>query len=655
MNRMTTTVFGLALIVLLCGTASAVTIYVPTDHTTIQAAVNNAAASDTIYVWNGTYNENVDIGTSHLTLAGEGADVVTVTAAATNDHVFNVTADYVNISGFNVTGATGSWYAGMHLNSADHCNISDNNASGNNHGIYLRDSCNNMLTGNDCSDNGEGIYLGGSSNNNTLTGNDCSGNVNTGICLGGSSNNNTLTGNNCTGNGDEGIRLFFSSGNTLTGNDCSGNLNKGIYLACSSDNNTLTGNNCSDTSCSIYLYDSSDNNTLTENICLDHCSYGIVLLRYSSGNTIERNMIENRIGWGTGVHVDDSSNYTEIHENCFIDNVPQASDDGTGNNWTGNFWYPPPGGLDYNISGSAGSEDTEPLDVCPLTGPPAALNLSKTDDVDGCVDVGDTITYTICYDNLANSVAMHDVVIIDTLPSGVIFDSASHGGTHTAGVATWAIGNLAAGAMGCVTLNVTVNAGTGGTTLENCATIKSDETEPTTACEDTVVCTAGPTPPAPLNLSKTDDVDGCVDVGDTITYTICYDNLANSVAVHNVVITDTLPSGVTFDSASHGGTHAAGVVTWTIGNLAAGATGCVTLNVTVDAGTEGQPLTNCATIESDETEPAEACETTDVCTAEPTPTPTPYPTPVPALTPLGMTLLIGLMLVAGFMTMRRRE
>jgi len=170
----------------------------------------------------------------------------------------------------------------------------------------------------------------------------------------------------------------------------------------------------------------------------------------------------------------------------------------------------------------------------------------------------------------------------------------------------------------------------------------------------------------PLNISKTDDVSSCVDPGDQITYTICYDNLANSVAVHNVTINDTLPAGVTFDSASPGWTYDSSTrnVTWDIGPVQAGAPErCVTLNVTVNTGTEGQTLTNCATIESDETEPAETCEDTQVCTAEPTPTPTPYPTPiyppgyksVPALTSLGMILLIGVLLVVGSVTLRRKR
>jgi hypothetical protein len=51
------------------------------DFPMIQAAVTAASAYDTIYVYNGTYTENIDIATAHLTLKGEGMDVVTVQAA----------------------------------------------------------------------------------------------------------------------------------------------------------------------------------------------------------------------------------------------------------------------------------------------------------------------------------------------------------------------------------------------------------------------------------------------------------------------------------------------------------------------------------------------------------------------------------------------
>jgi hypothetical protein len=104
--------------------------------TPIQAAVDNATAGDVICVKAGSYTENVDVN-KRLTLRGESANVVTVRAEDISDHVFEVTADYVNISGFNVSGATGS-NAGMYLGSGvDHCNLSSNNITNNSEGIHL--------------------------------------------------------------------------------------------------------------------------------------------------------------------------------------------------------------------------------------------------------------------------------------------------------------------------------------------------------------------------------------------------------------------------------------------------------------------------------------------------------------------------------------
>jgi len=70
--------------------------------------------------------------------------------------------------------------------------------------------------------------------------------------------------------------------------------------------------------------------------------------------------------------------------------------------------------------------------------------------------------------------------------------------------------------------------------------------------------------------------------GNQITYTITYANTGTGTA-NNATITDRIPAGSSFVSASNGGTNAAGTVTWNIGNLAAGATGSVTVTVGVTA------------------------------------------------------------------------
>jgi len=133
----------------------------------IQDAVDNASSGDTICVKDGSYTENVDVAMDHLTIQSENGSVSTIVQAANSgNHVFEVIANYVNISGFNVTGATGTSRAGIYLNGADQCNISDNTASGNWNGIYLKFSNDNILLNNTASNNdGYGIYLYDSSDN----------------------------------------------------------------------------------------------------------------------------------------------------------------------------------------------------------------------------------------------------------------------------------------------------------------------------------------------------------------------------------------------------------------------------------------------------------------------------------------------------------
>ena len=133
----------------------------------IRDAVNNTSSGDTIRVKDGSYNENVDVATDHLTIQSENGSVSTIVQAANSgNHVFEVIANYVNISGLNVTGATGTSRAGIYLNGADQCNISDNTASGNWDGIYLKFSSDNILLNNTASNNDNyGIELYDSSDN----------------------------------------------------------------------------------------------------------------------------------------------------------------------------------------------------------------------------------------------------------------------------------------------------------------------------------------------------------------------------------------------------------------------------------------------------------------------------------------------------------
>jgi|GEM_PF-5506513 len=239
----------------------------PPNHkwNTIQEGTNDTNSGDTIIVSDGTYNENVDVDKCLTIRSENGADATIVQSASSSDHVFEVTANWVNISGFTVTGAItsprscGLGISGIRLSHACYCNISNNNASNNDCGIYLYYSSSNTLTNNNANlNNWLGIHLS-LSNNNTLRSNTASNNDIIHI-------ETAVIGNNY----NSGICLYFSSNNTLTNNNAnSNNYNSGIYLSFSS-NNMLRSNTASNNDCGIYMFVSGNNNTLYHNNLIDN-------------------------------------------------------------------------------------------------------------------------------------------------------------------------------------------------------------------------------------------------------------------------------------------------------------------------------------------------------------------------------------------------
>ena len=245
-------ILALALWLAFCGMAAAEQLYVNesgwwrdggtynASTAPIQAAVGAATAGDSIYVHGGSYTGHVDVD-KELTLEGEGAEVVTVTATSSSDSVFEVTAaDYVNISGFAVRGATDYDVAGINLDNANYCDISRNNVYGNYRGIRLSSSSNNTLESNTAnSNNYHGIVLYHSSDYNTLTNNTANSNTWYGINLRYSGSNNIISNNTANSN-DRGICLLNADNNMIENNNCSNNRD-GIYLDFSIGN-TLKSN-----------------------------------------------------------------------------------------------------------------------------------------------------------------------------------------------------------------------------------------------------------------------------------------------------------------------------------------------------------------------------------------------------------------------------
>jgi uncharacterized repeat protein (TIGR01451 family) len=134
-----------------------------------------------------------------------------------------------------------------------------------------------------------------------------------------------------------------------------------------------------------------------------------------------------------------------------------------------------------------------------------------------------------------------------------------------------------------------------GTTTVTCTA--SDDTGNTASCSFSVIVRA-----PDLLISKTVDRT-TVKAGQSLTYTIQVRNVGSSAA-SGVVVSDTLPPQTTFVSASVSqGTFSApavgssGTVTWTAGNLAAGGTATLSLQVKV-IGRGKDLIVNTATVTS---------------------------------------------------------
>ena len=274
----------------------------PGNYTTIQAAIDDAGPGDTVFVYSGTYVENVVIGKS-ISLMGESRDTTIIDAGGVGSPVY-ITSSYVNISGFTATGSSvGGFEAGIRLEDVHNCNVSMNNVSDNGFGIILHRAHNITLASNTFFHNLDQIALYVShSMNATVVGNVMSRN---GVYVDGDllghwnshtiDTTNTVDGDlvyywkdvvggtvpqdaaqvilaNCSGwlvedmyveNTSVAVQLGFSSNNRIANNTAVRNR-VGMLVSDSSDN-TFTGNNISDNYFGIALT-SAWNNTLYGNL-----------------------------------------------------------------------------------------------------------------------------------------------------------------------------------------------------------------------------------------------------------------------------------------------------------------------------------------------------------------------------------------------------
>jgi uncharacterized repeat protein (TIGR01451 family) len=172
------------------------------------------------------------------------------------------------------------------------------------------------------------------------------------------------------------------------------------------------------------------------------------------------------------------------------------------------------------------------------------------------------------------------VVVTDTLPAGVTFVASTPAPASVSGnILTWAVGTLADQAQAVITLTLRADAGLdGGTSVVNTATTSGTADRDTT--NNTSSATTRIQRQADLQIAKGGPAR--VTAGQPITYTLTYTNAGPSDA-RAVVLTDPLPSGVTFVSATPAPASVSGnILTWSLGSLTVGQGGVITITGSTD-------------------------------------------------------------------------
>jgi large repetitive protein len=243
-----------------------------------------------------------------------------------------------------------------------------------------------------------------------------------------------------------------------------------------------------------------------------------------------------------------------------------------------------------------------------LATPAADLAVTKTFDSDsgtagiqtGAVDPSDTIAVILTLTNNGPSTSQN-AMLDDSVPAGFNVTGVDDPDcTATGNDVHCEFGDLADGDSRTVTITATVNTPADpvqGDTITNTATSSSDTLDQIQS-NDSDRDDLTVTPAADLSLTKIAD-DTNPSVGDSVTYTLVARNAGPSTAV-GVSVSDELPAGVSFVSASTGCGESGGTVTCTPtgGNLASGGSATFTITVAVNASGAGSSIGNTASVDS---------------------------------------------------------
>ena len=231
--------------------------------------------------------------------------------------------------------------------------------------------------------------------------------------------------------------------------------------------------------------------------------------------------------------------------------------------------------------------------------------------------VGDKIVYTLTVKNDDTAtVPVENGVITDVLPAGLTFEygSVTLNGKNTndytydenTRLLTVNVGTIEPDAKQVIGFTATVNESAYNTTIQNLATLTSDNADPVQDKDDGVAIADGD---ALLTVSKSADKT-TAKVGDTITYTV---NAANAtgadVNIRDAVMTDTIQDGLTFRgnvtvdgySAEYQYDNTGKTLTVSLGEIAPNQTKAICFDVTVNSDAYGMHIENTAIVSGSNT------------------------------------------------------
>jgi uncharacterized repeat protein (TIGR01451 family) len=241
--------------------------------------------------------------------------------------------------------------------------------------------------------------------------------------------------------------------------------------------------------------------------------------------------------------------------------------------------------------------------------PQADLALAKVVD-NATPNVGDNVHFTITLTNLGPDTATN-VTVHDQLPAGLTFvsDTASEG-TYDSATGLWTVGTV--NTTTAQTLDLIAKVVNPSAQTNTVKITHSDQVDPNPN-NNTASATVTPQQ-ADLGVTKTID-NAAPSPGDVIHYTVTITNHGPNIAT-NVTLTDKIPSGFTFVSATASeGTYDATTGLWTVGTINNGANQVLMITATAKS---IAAQTNTATIShADQFDPVTSNNTASVTSKTP--------------------------------------